>query len=203
MAQIPPTWCNSVSTPGISPFGIFIRCTDPAPITRREIGGRTSMVMLGPRTVIVVSGHSDAADPVRSESQPSSTMRNFIRSQNVITWMTNKTAQGHRHGDRGGVGRRVGQGAEGGARRASRQAAAGRLNSSRNCRVIGLRMVVRRSVIECQPWHQLRGHELTQPVGPAYFLTLLALALRPVFRPSPIFLASSLRTAAYFGATIG
>ncbi len=51
----------------------------------------------------------------------------------------------------------------------------------------------RRSVIEFQTWHQLRGHELTQPVGPAYFRTLLALALRPAFRPSPIFLANSLR----------
>ena len=56
---------------------------------------------------------------------------------------------------------------------------------------------------ECQTWHQLRGHELTQLVDPAYFLTLLALTLLPAFRPSPIFFASSLRTAAYFGATIG
>ncbi len=117
--------------------------------------------------------------------------------------MTNKVAQGHLYGDRGSVGRRVGQGAEGGARRASRQAAAGQLNPSRNCRVIGLHMVVRSSVIECQTWHQLRGHELTQLVGPDYLLTLLALTLLPAFRPSPIFLASSLRTAAYFGATIG
>jgi hypothetical protein len=69
--------------------------------------------------------------------------------------------------------------------------------------VIGLRMVVRSSVIGSQTWHQLRGHELTQPVGPAYFLTLLALALRPVFRPSQIFLGTSRRTAAYFGASIG
>ena len=41
-------------------------------------------------------------------------------------------------------------------------------------------------------------------VGPAYFPTLLALIfLQPFFLPSPIFLASSLRLAAYSGATIG
>ncbi len=40
-------------------------------------------------------------------------------------------------------------------------------------------------------------------VAPAYFLTFPALTLLPAFRPSPIFFASSLRTAAYFGATIG
>ncbi len=117
--------------------------------------------------------------------------------------MTNEVAQGHRRGDRDSVGWRVGQGAEGGARRASRQAVADQLNPSRNCRVIGLRIVMRKSVTEYQTWHKLRGHELAQLVGPAYFLTLLALTLLPAFRPSPIFLASSLRTAAYFGATIG
>ncbi len=45
--------------------------------------------------------------------------------------------------------------------------------------------------------------ESTELVAPAYFLTFPALTLLPAFRPSPIFLASSLRTAAYFGATIG
>ena len=40
-------------------------------------------------------------------------------------------------------------------------------------------------------------------VGPAYFTTLLPLTFCPGFLPSPIFLASSLRLAAYFGATIG
>ena len=45
--------------------------------------------------------------------------------------------------------------------------------------------------------------ESTELVAPAYFLTFPALTLLPAFRPSPIFFASSLRTAAYLGATIG
>ena len=49
----------------------------------------------------------------------------------------------------------------------------------------------------------MRAHELTQPVDPAYFTTFLRLTFCPGFRPGPIFLASSLRLAAYFGATIG
>ncbi len=43
----------------------------------------------------------------------------------------------------------------------------------------------------------------TELVARAYFLTFPALTLLPAFRPSPIFFASSLRTAAYLGATIG
>ena len=59
------------------------------------------------------------------------------------------------------------------------------------------------SVPNRQRWQQSRGHESTESVAPAYFLTFPALTWLPAFRPGPIFFASALRTAAYFGATIG
>ncbi len=52
-------------------------------------------------------------------------------------------------------------------------------------------------------WGAARHAAVERSGWVVYFATFLVLTFCPAFRPSPIFLASSLRLAAYSGATIG